>query len=101
MGAGAPNFDLIHSPFPVGRYTDCLVCLKDKRQKRLIMTQFNLNEYTVSECKFRSSVQQCRSRVLSLESASQLLKCYVEMVHSRVYTIKKRIQETRTWPAEA
>ena len=26
------------------------------------------------------------------ESASQLLKCYVEMVHSRVYTIKKRIQ---------
>ncbi|CAM3709264.1 hypothetical protein SB6095_02925 [Klebsiella quasivariicola] len=40
-------------------------------------------------------------RVLSLESASQLLKCYVEMVHSRVYTIKKRIQETRTWPAEA
>ena len=26
---------------------------------------------------------------------------YVEMVHSRVYTIKKRIQETRTWPAEA
>ncbi|CTQ09055.1 hypothetical protein BN1007_200135 [Klebsiella variicola] len=84
MGAGAPNFDLIHSPFPVGRYTDCLVCLKDKRQKRLIMTQFNLNEYTVSECKFRGSVQQCLVRVLSLESASQLSKCYVEMVHSRV-----------------
>ncbi len=36
-----------------------------------------------------------------LEASSQLSKDHLEMVHSRVYTIKKRIQETQTWPAEA
>ncbi|OSE73473.1 ssDNA-binding protein, partial [Salmonella enterica subsp. enterica serovar Newport] len=32
-------------------------------------------------------MQQYEVRASDLEPASQLLKCYVEMVHSRVYTI--------------
>ncbi|MFE1283547.1 hypothetical protein, partial [Klebsiella aerogenes] len=95
-------FDLIHSPFPVGRYTDCLVCLKDKRQKRLIMTQLNLSGYTVLEWRCSKKVKNCIAAGCFLELASQLSNCPFVMLEFPVYTYTKRIiQEIRSWPAEA
>ncbi|MBX8661592.1 hypothetical protein FP368_21140 [Citrobacter freundii] len=54
--------------------------------KRLIMTQLDLNGYTVLECKTHVPVQQCLAGVVYWNQLRNVVKALLEMLQSRAYT---------------